>query len=125
MLSIIYSDEFLDHETGTYHPEKPARLTAITQFLKAAPWSDQISWHLPTAVNGQDERLTTALYAVHPMRYVQAVEKLSAAGGGLIDADTIVSARTYEVALLAVNAWLDGVDQVLATGRPSFVLSRP
>ena len=29
MISIIYSDEFLDHDTGIYHPEKAARLTAI------------------------------------------------------------------------------------------------
>lgn len=29
MLPIIYSDEFLLHETGYFHPEKPERLTAI------------------------------------------------------------------------------------------------
>jgi len=29
------------------------------------------------------------------------------------------------VALLAVSAWLDGVERVLATGEPAFVLARP
>jgi len=36
-----------------------------------------------------------------------------------------VSPRSYEVALLAVSAWLDGTEQVLATGKPVFVLARP
>jgi acetoin utilization deacetylase AcuC-like enzyme len=46
-------------------------------------------------------------------------------GGGALDADTPVSAQSYEVALLAVNAWLDGVDRVLSSGEPAFVLARP
>ena len=44
--------------------------------------------------------------------------------GGYIDPDTPVSVKTYEVALLAVNAWLDGVD-IAISGQPSFVLARP
>ncbi|MCY7275119.1 MAG: histone deacetylase, partial [Phormidesmis sp. CAN_BIN44] len=47
---IIYSDEFLLHETGYVHPEKPERLTAIQQALKAAPWADQLDWQKPTSV---------------------------------------------------------------------------
>jgi acetoin utilization deacetylase AcuC-like enzyme len=62
---------------------------------------------------------------VHPPRYVEAVQRLAAAGGGHIDPDTVVSPRSGAVALLAVNAWLDGVDQVLHSGQPAFVLSRP
>ncbi|MFM8305498.1 MAG: histone deacetylase, partial [Microcystis aeruginosa] len=38
MISIIYSDEFLDHDTGIYHPEKAARLTAIVEALKQTEW---------------------------------------------------------------------------------------
>lgn len=125
MLSIIYSDEFLDHDTGFFHPEKPSRLTAITTALQAVPWSNQLVWHLPTPVSSQSDRLTQALHAVHPLHYTQAVQTLAASGGGFIDADTVVSPRTYDVALLAVSAWLDGVDRVLETGQPAFVLARP
>jgi acetoin utilization deacetylase AcuC-like enzyme len=50
---------------------------------------------------------------------------ISNRGGGYLDADTPVSPRTFEVAQLAVSAWLDGVDSVLQTGAPGFVLSRP
>ncbi|NJO43491.1 MAG: histone deacetylase [Cyanobacteria bacterium RU_5_0] len=125
MLPIIYSDKFLDHDTGFYHPERPSRLTAITNALKAAPWANQLEWYLPTPVDAEDPRLIDSLYAIHPSRYVQAVQRLSQMGGGQIDPDTVVSDRSYEVALLAVNAWLDGVDRVLATGNPAFVLARP
>jgi acetoin utilization deacetylase AcuC-like enzyme len=36
-----------------------------------------------------------------------------------------MSAASYEVALLAVNAWLDGVDRVLGNHQPAFVMARP
>ncbi|HEY9652408.1 MAG TPA: histone deacetylase, partial [Coleofasciculaceae cyanobacterium] len=50
MLPVIYSDEFLKHDNGRFHPERPERLTAIVNALKAAPWADQIQWQLPTPV---------------------------------------------------------------------------
>ncbi|NJL37522.1 MAG: histone deacetylase [Leptolyngbyaceae cyanobacterium SM1_4_3] len=125
MLSIFYSDEFLDHDTGAYHPEKPGRLTAITTALKTAPWADQLDWRSPTPINAQNNRLMAALEAIHPQQYIAAVQQLAHRGGGYIDPDTIVSPRSYDVALLAVSAWLDGVDQALATGEPAFVLARP
>jgi acetoin utilization deacetylase AcuC-like enzyme len=125
MLSILYSDEFLEHDTGSYHPENSGRLQAITAALHKTAWADRLEWRSPTPVHPNDARLTTALYAIHPQQYVAAVEQLSQRGGGHIDMDTPVSARTYDVALLAVNAWLDGVDRVLQTGEPAFVLARP
>ena len=125
MFPIFYSDDFLEHDTGVYHPENAGRLKAVTATLKAAPWAGQLEWHFPKAASLEDARLAKALYAVHPAGYVEAVQRLSAAGGGRIDPDTIVSSRSYEVALLAVNAWLDGVDQVLQTNKPAFVLARP
>jgi acetoin utilization deacetylase AcuC-like enzyme len=65
------------------------------------------------------------LQKVHSERYIEGVRRLTNQGGGYIDADTPVSARSFEVAQLAVNAWLDGVEQVLQTGEPAFVLARP
>jgi acetoin utilization deacetylase AcuC-like enzyme len=125
MFPLLYSPEFLDHNPGPYHPENAGRLTAITQALKATTWASQLDWRLPLPARLEDPRLTEALYAVHPQRYVEAVRRLAEQGGGQIDPDTIVSPRSYEVALLAVNAWLDGVDQVLTSASPAFVLSRP
>ncbi|NJR65978.1 MAG: histone deacetylase [Leptolyngbyaceae cyanobacterium CRU_2_3] len=122
---IFYSDEFLEHDTGAYHPEQPGRLIAITQMLKAQPWADQLEWRLPTPLENQGDRLIQALSAIHPQRYVEAVQVLAESGGGHIDPDTVASPRSYGVAMLAVSAWLDGVDAVLALGQPAFVASRP
>jgi len=123
MVAVIYSDEFLDHKTGRFHPERPERLTAIVAALKAATWADQLQWRSPTPV---DQRpLMTDLGRVHPSAYIEQIQQLSQRGGGYLDPDTPVSPRSYDVALLAVSAWLDGVDQVLQTDKPAFVLARP
>lgn len=123
MLPVIYSDEFLDHQTGRFHPEQPARLTAIVEALKAAPWARQIEWQLPTPV--AQRTLIPLLQQVHSQQYIQRVQLIAQNGGGYLDGDTPVSPRSYDVALLAVSAWLDGVDCVLAKNSPAFVLARP
>lgn len=125
MVSVIYSDEFLDHETGSFHPEKPGRLTAIVGALKAVPWADQLMWRSPTPATTRGMELQSMLEAAHSRRYIDAVRALAAGGGGRLDPDTPVSPRSYEVAVLAVSAWLDGVDEVLHSGEPAFVLARP
>ncbi|EKQ69603.1 deacetylase, histone deacetylase/acetoin utilization protein [Leptolyngbyaceae cyanobacterium JSC-12] len=123
MLPVIYSDEFLLHETGYFHPERPARLTAIKEALKAASWADRLLWKTPTPV--AQRSVMSEIKRVHSSRYIEAVRQLANRGGGYLDADTPVSPRTFEVAQLAVSAWLDGVDYVLQTAEPSFVLARP
>ncbi|XHX77684.1 MAG: histone deacetylase [Stenomitos frigidus ULC029] len=111
------------HETGSFHPEKPARLTAIKTALQAAPWADQLDWRSPTPV--ETRPVMPYVQQVHAQRYIDGVQRLAKRGGGYLDADTPVSAQTYDVALLAVSAWMDGVDRVLATANPAFVLARP
>ncbi len=123
MFPVIYSDEFLLHETGAFHPEKPGRLTAIKRALEAVPWAEKVLWRSPTPISQRS--VLTAVQRVHTPRYVEEVQRLAARGGGQIDGDTPISPRSYEVALLAVSAWLDGVDLVLQTGEPAFVLARP
>jgi acetoin utilization deacetylase AcuC-like enzyme len=123
MFPVIYSDDFLLHKTGAFHPEKPERLTAIKSALEQAAWAKQIDWRSPTKII--DRSPIPWIEKIHPPKYIQAVQNISARGGGAIDADTIVSAQTFDVALLAVNAWIDGVDMVMASGEPVFVLARP
>lgn len=80
--------------------------------------------NLDTIVSLSD-RLQAAILAVHPPEHLALIRSLSERGGGAIDPDTIVSPQSYRVATLAVSAWLDGVDEVLATHRPAFALVRP
>ncbi|MBD2773443.1 histone deacetylase [Iningainema tapete] len=123
MFPVIYSDEFLDHKTGYLHPEKPERLTAIVTALKEAPFASDIEWRVPTPP--QEQTLMPLLEKIHTQRYIYKIQQIALSGGGYLDGDTLVSPRSYDVALLAVSAWLDGVDTVIATSNPAFVLARP
>lgn len=122
MISVIYSPEFLEHDTGYGHPEKAQRLTAIADALKTVEWQEQINWQLPTPAISRD--VLSYIQRIHTPEHIARIKQVSAKGGGYLDGDTPVSARSYEVALLAVSAWLDGVDQVL-NRQPTFVLARP
>ncbi|MEM8715906.1 MAG: histone deacetylase [Cyanobacteria bacterium P01_G01_bin.4] len=119
MLPVYYSDTFLEHLTGADHYERPARLTAIREALTSANFSNRLDWRHPGVANISD------IARVHPMSYIQGVEKLCLSGGGMLDPDTPVSSKSYEVAKLAVGAWIDGVRDVMLTGKPVFVLCRP
>jgi len=121
MIPIIYSEEFLNHKTGYAHPERPERLLAIVNALKSVSWADKINWQLPSITRD----VMPHIQKVHTQEHIDRVRVIAAKGGGGLDLDTPVSPQSYHVALLAVSAWLDGVDQVLATDNPAFVLARP
>ncbi|MCZ2200775.1 histone deacetylase [Cylindrospermopsis raciborskii] len=121
MLPVIYSPEFLDHQTGSYHPERPERLTAIVQSLKTAEFAQKIQWLSPTPVNPQ---LMSWIEMAHSRNYIHKLAQM-AGQRGYLDGDTPISPRSYDVALLAVSAWLDGINQVLIEKNPAFVLARP
>lgn len=123
MLPVIYSDEFLSHKTGIRHPESPERLSAITAALREGKIASQIEWLLPTPVNLAV--LMPLLEQAHESSYIQKVQEIATTGGGYLDNETTISPRSYDVALLAVSAWIDGVDIVLERQNPAFVLARP
>ena len=118
---IIYSDLFREHDTGIYHPEKAGRLIAIVEALNNSAIASQLVWQEPVV----REDILQEVRRFHSAEYIASLQALTDRGGGYIDGDTIASPHTYDVALLAVSAWLDGVDLVLESGRPAFVLARP
>ncbi|MBD2114543.1 MULTISPECIES: histone deacetylase family protein [Cyanophyceae] len=120
---VIYSPDFLTHDTGSFHPENAGRLKAIVAALETVAWADHLDWREPTPVNQRD--VDTLIAQLHNPRYVTALREIAHSGGGHIDGDTVVSEASYAVARLAVSAWLDGVDYVLETGHSAFVLARP
>jgi acetoin utilization deacetylase AcuC-like enzyme len=121
MVTVIYSDQFLKHKTGSFHPECPERLTAIVKALQQAPWHNQLHWQLPNS----DRNPLPFIQKLHTQTYIERVKAIAEGGGGGLDMDTPISAESYKIALLAVNGWLDGIDRVLATTDPAFILARP
>jgi acetoin utilization deacetylase AcuC-like enzyme len=127
MFTVIYAPEFVNHKTGPYHPERPQRLEAIINTLKAADWARQLHWQTPTPIQARDPQAW--LESVHDPAYIQRVasscQSLGPDQQAHLDPDTVISAQSYQAAVLAVNAWLDGVDDTIKTGNPSFALVRP
>jgi acetoin utilization deacetylase AcuC-like enzyme len=124
-IAIFYSDKFLLHDTGQYHPENPARLAAVVDFLKTDKFFTQhLTW--PTFKPATRELLKLA----HTDDYIQLVtDEVKALKNGtanLSTGDTVISAHTLEAATLAVGASVAGVDAVMSgRNRAAFALVRP
>ena len=125
---IFYSSLFTAHDTGAGHPENAGRLGAAVDYLQRCQqpesedyaWARSIQWIEPSSRSVLDH-----IYRVHDESYVQSLKKFADQGGGQIDSDTVVSAQSYNAAILAVAAWLDGIDWVWQQHASAFALVRP
>lgn len=129
---IIYSDKFLEHKCPRRgHPECPERLKVCVDALrKDARLTDVIEWVEPTPIEPGSARRDLVMECVKQVHtypdYLEDLERLSERGG-FIDGDTYVAKNSFEIALLAVSAWLDAVDYALDDddGGPAWALVRP
>ncbi|NEQ50365.1 MAG: histone deacetylase, partial [Leptolyngbya sp. SIO3F4] len=118
---VIYSERFLAHDTGLGHPENAGRLTAVVSALKSHPIAQHLEWVEPS-----DRNPLPYINTVHDPAYVLTLQRIAERGGGHLDGDTPVSVASYDIALLAVTAWLDGIDYILDShGTSGFILVRP
>jgi acetoin utilization deacetylase AcuC-like enzyme len=101
----------LAHDTGA-HPERAARIEALEAELTRRDWLGMRQAVAPAVA-------IETLSAVHPVAYVRAIERFCEAGGGVIDADTVVSAASYEAALHAAGGAVHLVDLLLAGEAPT------
>jgi acetoin utilization deacetylase AcuC-like enzyme len=99
-------DSSAAHDTGP-HPERAARIAAIEAELARHDWLGMARVEAPAVAQ---ETLT----AVHPQRHVNGIEELCVAGGGAIDADTVVSRGSYEAAVHAAGGAVHLVDLLLS-----------
>jgi acetoin utilization deacetylase AcuC-like enzyme len=101
----------LEHDTGA-HPENASRIRAIEAGLDEAGWPGLRRIEAPAATREQ-------LARVHSPGHIDAIEELSARGGGMIDVDTIASEGSFEAALHAAGGAVNAVERLLA-GEDSF-----
>jgi acetoin utilization deacetylase AcuC-like enzyme len=119
-MTVLFADPlFLRHETGR-HPERPARLAAITDRLASSGLDARCQ-------TGSYEPLTPERVArTHQPDVVARAQQIAAAGGGRLDADTVLSSASFDVALAAAGACVGGVDAVLrGPERTALCLVRP
>jgi acetoin utilization deacetylase AcuC-like enzyme len=119
--ALIYSDPvFLRHETGRHHPESPGRLRAISTHLDSKHLTDRFDRGTLRPATPEE------LGRIHGAAYIRQVEQWASRGGGRVEADTVMSRDSYDVACRAAGAALDAVEQILGGKyRRALCLTRP
>lgn len=101
----------LAHDTGRGHPERPERIAAIEEDLAAHDW---LGWDVRESPRATDAQLEL----VHPAAHLARIGRLCAAGGGAIDADTVLSPGSDEAARRAAGGAVALVDALLSADGP-------
>lgn len=121
MRLLVASDpRFALHDTGPGHPERPQRLAAVQRGIVLSGAQEAVVHIEPTPAAAD------VVARVHPGDYLADLESFAAAGGGHLDADTVVGTASMEAALLAAGAGLDVVGRLAAgEGDAGLCLVRP
>src|SRR5690242_15345851 len=107
--AFVYDPIFLEHLTPARHPEAPRRAAAILEQLERLGWLDRPDvLRLAPRPATQDE-----LAAVHTREYIQSVAEAVQAGTRRLEAETYLSPRSYDAALMAAGAPLVALDAML------------
>jgi acetoin utilization deacetylase AcuC-like enzyme len=110
----------LNHVTPVGHPERPDRLRAVERILEGEKFSALARVEAPTL-----PAETIAL--CHPMDYIEALREATPQDGLVrLDADTSMSAGSFEAALRAAGGAVLAVDEVVTKkAANAFVATRP
>jgi len=107
-VAIISHHECADHDMGDFHPESPARISAVQDQL--------ISSGLDFAVRQFDANLIERklLELAHDKNYIDYIFNNSPSEGKFqLDPDTLMTPHTLNAALLSAGAAIDAVDLVM------------
>ncbi|MGH9303029.1 MAG: histone deacetylase family protein [Acidimicrobiales bacterium] len=112
--------DFLLHDTGPRHPERAARLRAVSAGIAGSGILEDVVEFEPRPASTEEIGL------VHDQGYVSALAGLCAKGGGYLDADTVVSRSSMAAASRAAGAGLDAVERLRrGEGQAAFLAVRP
>ena len=103
----MYHPDYLKHDPGDWHPDRPERLTALVNAIK-----DSGLWERLIHLEPAPATLEQVEY-VHETDYVKALQEYCARGGGLIGLDTGVSSDSFDAALLAAGGAIKAIDAVM------------
>src|SRR3989442_476087 len=101
--ALLADPVYKEHDTGPGHPERPERFDAITQALKRAGLTESLT-KIDLRVATEDE-----IAACHTREYIAiAKREISSGARELSTGDTRISHRSWDVALRAAGAVLNG-----------------
>jgi acetoin utilization deacetylase AcuC-like enzyme len=118
---LVLHPDYLAHQTGLSHPERPERVAAIMEHLDASGLSRELRPIEPR--RAEQEWIET----IHSPAYVRHVEEYCRGGRAIIDSmDTGISPRSYDVALQAAGGALAAADAIMeGRVRTAFCAVRP
>jgi acetoin utilization deacetylase AcuC-like enzyme len=107
-IGFVHDEEYLEHDTGPEHPERPGRLEAIVGHLKKSGKMNDLLQLRPVPAS------LDWVQKVHPLSYIQMIERRCLAGEPVLDSgDTHVCKKSYAVALLAAGGVLRAIDEAI------------
>jgi len=115
---VLWHPSSLEHDPGPGHPESPARIAAILDELRSPPYGDVVEWTEAAAAEAPQ------LERVHPRDYLERLDAMARAGGGMVAGDTFLSRDSYRAAVHAAGAAIETARRVLA-GQAAFAAIRP
>ncbi|MFQ5539457.1 MAG: histone deacetylase [Candidatus Binatia bacterium] len=117
--AVVIDPDFLKHQPGQVHPERPERLKVLLDLTRGLHGSDlQI---LPPRPAKREE-----VSSCHSSEYIDLIRSTSEINRYALDGDTVTCADSFGIALLAVGGFLRLLDSVSASDfRNGFALVRP
>ncbi len=116
---LIYDPVYLEHDTGD-HVENSRRLVDAMSYLEETGTKEQLI-SLPARSATQEE-----LEMIHSPEYISDVRTRAENGGGWLDSDTVMSAKSYEAAIYAAGGLMVATEAVIKKEVDSaFAVVRP
>ena len=105
----IYDPLFLNHDTGSRHPERSQRVSAAHDLLSGQNWFSTLIQMETRSAEHQ------WISAVHDADYIERVKSACESGERRIDSpDVTISTASYHVALNGAGSILELADQLMA-----------
>jgi len=118
-VGFVYDPIYLEHDTGQ-HVENAKRLEAIISHLEQTGLKQQLIPIKPGAASIEE------LSLVHHKQHISHIQDVAQRGGGWLDADTVMSPNSYEVAVYAAGGAIRATEAVMdGEVNSAFALVRP
>ncbi len=119
--AIVHHPIYEKHDTGPGHPETPERYRAVIKGLR----NDAKLWGSLAEIT-PDPASQGLIQAAHTKEHFKRVEGAFSNGLDRLDADTVISMKSFDAALFAAGGALTAVDAVMeGKARNAFVAVRP
>ena len=118
-VGLLYDPIYLEHDTDG-HVENASRLVQIMSYLEESHLNERMVRLQPRPASIEE------LSLIHTEEHISHIQSQAQKGGGWLDADTVISPASYEVALYAAGGAIKAVEAVMDGEVDSaFALVRP